>query len=100
MSEKMHSKMVLQSVVVVREGKQVRPKIGEKFDFTKEELADIERMNPAAIRDPKNESADDDAPAPVKPPKGASGEAGKGGSGEEKAAGKGGKAPKDDDDEL
>lgn len=33
----------------------VRPQIGEPFDFTDEELEDIRRSNPAAIREPINE---------------------------------------------
>jgi len=38
-----------QSVVVYRDGKQVVPPIGVVFDFTADEVAEIERMNPAAI---------------------------------------------------
>lgn len=32
------------SIVVVRKGEQIVPKINEPFDFTKEELADIEAL--------------------------------------------------------
>lgn len=39
----------VQAIFVQRDGKLVRPKLGEKFEFTNEELGDINRMNPSAI---------------------------------------------------
>ena len=38
-----------QTVVVMRDGKSVTPPIGEPFEFTKEEVEQIEAMNPDAI---------------------------------------------------
>lgn len=38
-----------QTVVVVRDGKSVTAPIGEPFDFTEEEVSQIEAMNPDAI---------------------------------------------------
>lgn len=38
-----------QTVVVVRDGKSVTPPIGEPFEFTDEEVSQIESMNPDAI---------------------------------------------------
>lgn len=43
------SRVPQQTVVVHRDGKQVVPPIGQPFDFTAEELSDIERMNPDAV---------------------------------------------------
>lgn len=39
----------LQSVVVHRDGKAVVPQIGQVFEFTADEVAEIERMNPDAL---------------------------------------------------
>lgn len=39
----------MQSVVVHRDGKAVVPAIGQVFEFTADEVADIERMNPDAL---------------------------------------------------
>ncbi len=39
----------LQSIVLQRDGKSYVPTIGEVFEFTKEEAADIERVNPDAF---------------------------------------------------
>lgn len=39
----------LQSIVVQRDGKSFTPPIGQPFDFTKEEVDQIERMAPEAI---------------------------------------------------
>lgn len=36
----------------------VRPKIGEPFDFTDEELDDINRASPGAVREPINEGSE------------------------------------------
>lgn len=38
-----------QSVVVHRDGKQIVPPIGQPFEFTAAELAEIESINPDAI---------------------------------------------------
>ncbi len=39
----------LQSITVVRDKKSFVPPIGEAFDFTDDEVAQIEAMNPDAI---------------------------------------------------
>lgn len=44
-----------QSIVLYRDGKQVRPDIGKPFDFTQDELDDIKATNPDAIRHIVNE---------------------------------------------
>lgn len=43
------SRVPQQSVVVYRAGNQIVPPIGQPFEFTSEELADIERINPDAV---------------------------------------------------
>lgn len=40
---------VLQSITVGRDGKAVTPMIGQPFEFTADEIAQIEKMNPMAI---------------------------------------------------
>lgn len=49
----MPQRVVQQSVVVMRDGKRVTPKIGETFDFTAEE---IEQAGADALREPKDET--------------------------------------------
>lgn len=49
----------LQSVVVFRNEKPVVPPIGQPFEFTAEEVAQIEASNPAAISDQVTISADE-----------------------------------------
>lgn len=39
----------MQSVTVVRDGAAMTPTIGTPFEFTADEIEQIERMNPAAI---------------------------------------------------
>ena len=39
----------LQSVVVIRDGERVTPEIGRPYEFTKEEIEQVERANPAAL---------------------------------------------------
>lgn len=45
----MPKRIVLQTVVLWREGAQVVPPINRAFDFTAEELKTVESLNPAAI---------------------------------------------------
>lgn len=45
------------SIVVIRDGKHVIPPLGQLFEFTDAELADINAVNPDAVRLPVNESA-------------------------------------------
>lgn len=40
---------VMQSVTVARDGKPFTPTIGQPFEFTADEIKQIERMNPAAV---------------------------------------------------
>lgn len=39
----------LQSVVVIRDGARFTPEIGRPFEFTKDEIEQVERANPAAL---------------------------------------------------
>lgn len=39
----------LQSIVVVRDGKQMSPPIGVPFEFTKDEIDQVMAMNPDAL---------------------------------------------------
>lgn len=45
----MPKRIPLQTVVLWRDGAQVVPPLNRAFDFTKEELETLEKMNPAAI---------------------------------------------------
>lgn len=49
-----------ETVFVVRDGKTVKPEIGKPFNFTTDELDDLKRLRPQAIRVPVNETADAD----------------------------------------
>ena len=51
----------LQSIIVQREGKMVRPPIGKSFKFSDEEMADIMRMNPKALGKVETVEIDDNA---------------------------------------
>lgn len=42
----------VQTITVGREGKNIVPTIGQPFDFTDEEIKQIETSNPAAVRNP------------------------------------------------
>lgn len=45
----MPKRIPAQVIVVVRKGARVEPKIGEPFDFTAEEIEQVERLNPDAF---------------------------------------------------
>jgi hypothetical protein len=51
------SRVVAQSVTVVRDGKRVSPTIGKPYPFTAAELKFLDAANPAATRKAVNESA-------------------------------------------
>jgi hypothetical protein len=72
------------SIHVLRDGKTVRPTKGKPFLFSAAEVADIERLNPGAIRDAVNEG---EAPAEAASEDG-------------KKPAKGKPAPSKDDDDL
>jgi hypothetical protein len=59
MAKKSNKKVVLKRVIIGRGGKRMEPPIGKAFEFTDEELENIERVNPGALRDAVNE--DDEA---------------------------------------
>lgn len=59
----------LETIFVSRDGKQFAPKIGEAFDFTEEEMADINRVNPEAVRNPVSEVGEVEEAAVVPPTK-------------------------------
>ena len=52
-------------VVVVRDGKRVRPEIGKAYDFTKEERDAILEAHPTALRKPQNEETGEDSSKPA-----------------------------------
>ncbi len=52
----------IQGIRVSRNGKTVTAPIGEAFEFTQEEAKEVLALNPAAVRQPKNE-VEVDAPA-------------------------------------
>lgn len=54
----MPNRVPLQSIVVKRNDKAVVPPIGAVFEFTDEEVADIERINPDAISENVSVPAD------------------------------------------
>ncbi len=56
----------LQSIIVQRDGKMVRPPIGKSFKFTDEEMADITRMSPKALGKVETVEIDDNAEATKK----------------------------------
>lgn len=45
----MPKRLVSQTVVIYRDGNRVVPKVGQPFDFTKEELDNITKLNPDAV---------------------------------------------------
>lgn len=49
------------SVIVIREGKRVSPKLNKGYNFTDEEIETINRVQPGALRKPVNETATEDA---------------------------------------
>jgi hypothetical protein len=67
---KTQSLIPVQGVVVHREGKSVRPPVGQPFEFTEGEVADIravEKANKTAIlREPVNEIVVDEKAAKIK----------------------------------
>lgn len=46
----MPKRIPLKSVIVQRDGKQIRLPIGKEFDFTADELKDIESSSPNSLR--------------------------------------------------
>jgi len=50
-------------VVVVRDGKRVKPTIGKAFSFTTDERDSILEAHPTALRKPTNEDTGDDEAA-------------------------------------
>lgn len=48
----MPKRKVVQTVIVYRDGSRIVPKIGEIFDFTEQELSDINSVNPEAVTRP------------------------------------------------
>lgn len=51
----MAKRVPLQTIIVYRDGKQCVPRIGDPFDFTKEEIEQIKSVAPDALRNPVNE---------------------------------------------
>jgi hypothetical protein len=60
MAKKSNKRVVLKRVIIGREGKRLEPPIGKAFEFTDEELENIERVNPTALREAVNEDAEAD----------------------------------------
>ena len=55
----MPKRIPVNTIMLHREGKPLVPDIGKVFDFTAEELADINAVNPDAVRKPVNEGTDE-----------------------------------------
>lgn len=51
----MAKRIPTQSIILRRGGERIVPKIGQVFDFTQEELDDIMKVNPKAVRKVINE---------------------------------------------
>lgn len=49
------------SVIVIRDGKRVSPKLNKSFPFTDDEIKQINTIQPGALRTPINESDDSDS---------------------------------------
>lgn len=47
------------SVIVIRDGKRVSPPLNKGFNFTDDEITQINAIQPGALRKPINESSDD-----------------------------------------
>lgn len=84
----MPKRKVEQTVILHRESGRVRPSIGEIFDFSEDEIAQIQRANPDALSRPvvsvdvENEEAQAKAKAEAEAQaKAAGGKGGKGGKG-------------------
>lgn len=60
----MPKRIVHGGIIVVREGQQVRPVIGKEFEFTADELKDIQNHQPNAVG--KTEVNGDSDPAEIK----------------------------------
>lgn len=52
---KSNNKVILKSIIVVREGRRVAPPIGKAFALTTEEIDALDETNPTAYRDAVNE---------------------------------------------
>lgn len=52
---KSNNKVILKSIIVVREGKRVAPPIGKAFPLTAAEIEALDSVNPTAYRDAVNE---------------------------------------------
>lgn len=65
-----------QTVIVQRNGANFAPKLGEPFNFTTDEVEEINTLAPDALRKPVNEEAKEVQQAPA-----AAGKAGKGAKG-------------------
>lgn len=64
----MANKIPLISITVHRDKKPVTPPVGRAFDFTVEEIDEIEQMMPGALRNPVNEAPVAAAPAAAEKP--------------------------------
>lgn len=55
MAKASNNKVILKSIIVVREGKRVAPPIGKAFPLTTDEIDALDEINPNAYRDAVNE---------------------------------------------
>lgn len=55
------------ALIVHRDGKRIAIKPGQKFDFSKKEIEDFEKLMPMSLRLPINEDQQVDNQAPVNP---------------------------------
>lgn len=64
----MAEKITIHAVTVMRDGKKRRVLPNERFDFTDEEIEQLDERSPEALRDPVNEMTDVPVPAGKGPP--------------------------------
>ena len=62
----MPKRELLQAVVVQRDGERLKIKAGKVFDFTADELADIKKLNPDAIKAPQEAKEPEEVVMPGK----------------------------------
>lgn len=62
----MPKRLVKQTVMLRREGREVIPQIGKIFDFTDAELKSITRINPSAITTPPAKVEEDTSASTTK----------------------------------
>jgi hypothetical protein len=63
----MSKRLVKKGCTVIRDGRRVRPTVGEEFDFTKAEIDGLNAADPAALAMPSKGGDEGEDAAPKKP---------------------------------